>query len=88
MGFYPVAPGSNIYMIGSPSFSEASVRVANGKTFLIKATNNSKQNVYIQSATLNGKPYNNCWITHQDIVAGGELAFEMGSSPNKQWGVQ
>ncbi len=88
LGFYPVAPGSNRYIIGSPLFREAAIRLDGGRTFTVKARNNSRENVYIQSATLNGKPYNRCWISHQEVAAGGELVFEMGPSPNRQWGTQ
>jgi len=61
---------------------------ARGKTFTIIARRNSPANIYIQSATLNGKPYYKCWITHQDIAAGGMLELLMGPEPNKQWGIK
>lgn len=86
IGFYPVTPGSQEYMIGSPSFAEASIRLPGGKSFTVKANNHSRQNLYIRSATLNGKPHDSCRIRHQDIVAGGVLLLEMDSAPNKQWG--
>jgi len=57
-----------------------------GKTFTIVAENNSADNVYIQSATLNGKELTRSWLTHAQIVAGGDLHFRMGSKPNKEWG--
>ncbi len=86
MGFYSVAPGQEIYVIGSPLFEKATINLENGKKFIIHAKNNSDKNIYIQSATLNGKPYSKSYIRHNDIVNGGELVFEMGSSPNKSWG--
>lgn len=87
MGFYPVTPGSNAYAIGSPLFGKVTIKVRNGKTFIIKADKNSVTNKYIQSATLNDEPLNKPWITQQDIVNGGILIFEMGPEPNKKWGI-
>ncbi|MBN1341002.1 MAG: GH92 family glycosyl hydrolase [Bacteroidales bacterium] len=86
MGFYPVTPGDPVYAIGSPLFEEAEIHLENGKTFTIKAINNSPQNVYIQSAKLNGTDYHNAYILHADIMKGGGLGFEMGPEPNKEWG--
>jgi len=87
-GFYPVTPGLPSYTIGSPFFEETSVKLSNGKVFSVKATNFSKQNKYIQSATLNGKAWNASWIHHKDVIAGGELVLEMGDKPNRSWGAQ
>ena len=86
MGIYPVTPGTPQYAIGSPLFGEAKLTLAGNKTFVIKALNNSKENKYIQSAKLNGKPFNRTWIGHDEITNGGELVFEMGPEPNKKWG--
>jgi len=85
MGFYPVTPGNPIYAIGSPLFEEITINLENGKNFTIKANNNSPENIYIQSATLNEEVYSNSYISHTDIMAGAELIFEMGSEPNKSW---
>ncbi|MCD4681968.1 MAG: glycoside hydrolase family 92 protein, partial [Bacteroidales bacterium] len=85
MGFYPVTPGDPAYAIGSPIFEEVSINLENGKTFKVIAENNSPQNIYIQSATLNGKDYSKSYINHNDIIDGGELVFEMGIEPNKKW---
>ena len=60
--------------------------MAGNKIFVIKALNNSKENKYIQSAKLNGQPFNRTWIGHDEITNGGELVFEMGPEPNKKWG--
>lgn len=87
MGIYPQCPGNPIFDIGSPLFDEVEINVGNGKKFMIETKNNSAQNKYIQSATLNGKPYNKLYITHQDILNGGKIVFEMGPRPNKSWGV-
>jgi putative alpha-1,2-mannosidase len=86
IGLYPQCPGRPIFDICSPVFEEVSINVGNGKTFVIEARNVSAQNKYIQSATLNGKPRNQAWINHSDIVQGGKLVFQMGSRPNKDWG--
>jgi predicted alpha-1,2-mannosidase len=86
LGFYPVTPGSNIYVIGSPVFNQAVIKLDGGKTFVVKASNNSKVNIYIQSVMLNGKPINRTWLTHKEIMDGGTLNLIMGSEPNKRWG--
>lgn len=86
IGIYPVTPGQTIYAIGSPLFPKATLHLENGKTFVIKANKVSKENIYIQSATLNGKDYPNSFLRQKDIMNGGELAFEMGPEPNKKWG--
>ena len=85
MGFYPVNPASGEYMIGSPMYREMSLNLANGKTFHVEASNNSAENVYIQSATLNGKTLDKPVITWEQIQAGGVLHFHMGPKPS-QWG--
>ena len=87
MGFYPVTAGLPYYVIGSPIFDKVSINLDNGKTFTVVAKNNSADNKYIQSATLNGKPYNKTYFSHEDILAGGTLEFVMGDRPNKTWGV-
>jgi len=88
MGFYPVAPGQNVYAIGTPLFEEATLHLGeyfNNKEFTIKAEGITDENIYIQSATLNGFPLNRSWISHKDIVSGGTLVFKMGPEPNKEW---
>jgi predicted alpha-1,2-mannosidase len=90
MGFYPVAPGQNVYAIGSPLFSKVTIQLDkaynNGSKFVIEARNNSEKNKYIQSATLNGNPLNKPWFDHSVIKNGGTLVFQMGPEPNKEWG--
>ncbi|NML22877.1 glycoside hydrolase family 92 protein [Pseudoflavitalea sp. G-6-1-2] len=83
LGFYPVAPGSDEYAIGSPSVDGASVQLENGKTFTIDVANNSDKNVYIQKILLNGKPLQRLFMKHEDILGGGTLQFVMGAKPNK-----
>ncbi|MBN9297368.1 MAG: GH92 family glycosyl hydrolase [Filimonas sp.] len=80
-GLYPANPASGQYMFGSPSADEVRIAVPAGK-FIIKAKNNSKKNVYIQSVTLNGKPYDKNYITHDTILKGGVLEFTMGQQPD------
>ncbi len=85
VGFYPVCPGMPYYVIGSPSFDESVITLEDGKQFIIKAPGASEGNIYIQSATLNGRPYDKSYLLHQDIMKGGELSFVMGKTPNKEW---
>jgi len=86
MGFYPVNPGDAKYVIGSPLFEKVTINLENGKQFVIEAKNVSDKNIYIQSATLNGKPYTKSWFSHDVITNGGHFIFEMGSTPNYDWG--
>ena len=86
MGLYPQCPGRPIFDIGSPIFEETTIQVREGKTFVIEAKDVSSQNKYIQSATLNGTPLNQTWISNDDLEKGGRLVFQMGPRPNKSWG--
>lgn len=87
LGFYPVNAASGEYVFGSPLFKEVKLTVADGKTLTIKATNNAKDHIYIQSITLNGKPYNKASILHETLMQGGILEFVMGTHPNKQFAI-
>ncbi|MBG9378513.1 GH92 family glycosyl hydrolase [Panacibacter sp. DH6] len=87
LGLYPVCPGTTEYVIGSPLFNSMTITLENGKQFTIEANNNSKENVYIQSATLNGSVLTKNFITHEDIINGGVLHLEMGSKPAMQRGI-
>ena len=78
MGFYPVNPISGQYEIGTPLFPEVQLHLDNGKTFTVKAPAVSKENIYIRSTKLNGKPYDKSYITHEQIMSGATLEFEMG----------
>jgi predicted alpha-1,2-mannosidase len=82
LGIYSVCPGTDQYVLGSPVFPKATITMEDGKKFVIEANNNNDQNVYVQSATLNGKDLNKNYITYSDIVNGGTLKFEMSSQPN------
>lgn len=90
LGFYPVCPGDNTYILGSPVFRRATVRLDprwhKGRAFTVIANGNSASNVYVQRARLNGKPLERAWITHEEVTGGGELELTMGAEPNKEWG--
>ncbi|RXZ35702.1 glycoside hydrolase family 92 protein [Sphingomonas desiccabilis] len=85
MGFYPVTPAVGEYAIGSPLFRTVRLTMPNGKVLTIDAVNNSAENVYIQSATFNGKKYDKSWLSREALQQGGTLRFVMGSKPNKAW---
>ncbi|UHG93795.1 GH92 family glycosyl hydrolase [Spirosoma oryzicola] len=84
-GFTDLRP---IIQLGSPAFDQATIRLGDGKTLQIEAKNNSTTNVYVQSATFNGKPLSNCWMYRDELMQGGKLSFVMGSQPNTNWGIQ
>jgi predicted alpha-1,2-mannosidase len=83
LGFYPVTPGSYNYALGSPLVKEAKLHLENGKTLIIKANNQSKENVFLQRVSVNGKILEDNLLSHQDIMSGGELIFEMSDTPKK-----
>ncbi|MNX39934.1 Glycosyl hydrolase family 92 [compost metagenome] len=87
LGMYSVNPFNGIYVIGSPTMDESVLNLSDGKSFTVKAFNNSPKNIYIQKATLNGKAYTKSYLLHSDIMKGGELIFTMGEKPSKTWGV-
>jgi predicted alpha-1,2-mannosidase len=86
LGFYPVCPASNYYVIGSPTIKKAVVHLSNGKTLTVVAQDLSDKNIYVQSLTVNGKPWNSPFLPHREIKDGGELIFTMGPAPNEKWG--
>ena len=89
MGLYPVSPGQNVYVIGTPLFDEVTLDLdyyTGTGEFTIRANQVSPLNKYIQSATLNGKPLSRSWLTHEEITQGGILVFDMGPEPNRDWG--
>jgi len=90
MGFFPFDPATGNYLIGSPLVERATIqldtKLYEGRTFTVEATNNSPDNIYIQSATLNGKILNRSWIRHREITDGGTLHLVMGPNPNTAWG--
>ena len=86
IGFYPVNPSNGAYVFGSPLFDEVSINLPDNKLFKIIAEKNSEKNMYIQSVLLNGKKYSYSYITHDQIMGGGELRFIMGPNPNYDFG--
>lgn len=86
LGFYPVNPANGVYVFGSPLFDKATVSVGKGKTFTVQTVNNSKENIYIQSITLNGQPYTRSFINHEDLLKGGVMKITMGNKPNETFG--
>ena len=86
LGFYPVTPGVDQYVLGSPLFDKATLQLENGNTFKIISNNNSRENYYIKSASLNGEKYFNSYIKFDDIQNGGEFEFSLSDVPNKKWG--
>lgn len=87
MGIYPVCPGTNQFVIGSPIFDKVTLKLENGKEFTIETDGVSAENYYIQSVKLNGKTYTKNYINFNDIMNGGKVVFEMGNEPNKDWGI-
>ena len=83
LGFYPVTPGSPDYALGSPLVREAKIQLDNGKTLTIKANNQSKENVYVQSVSVNGKIIEDNLLSHENIMNGGKIIFEMSNQPKK-----
>ncbi|MDR0427751.1 MAG: GH92 family glycosyl hydrolase [Dysgonamonadaceae bacterium] len=87
LGFYPVCPGTNQYIIGSPLFKEAKLHFENGNTAVLKSVNNNRKNRYIQSLKLNHNDYTRNYITHTDLLNGAEIEFIMSEQPNTQRGI-
>ncbi|WBL20814.1 GH92 family glycosyl hydrolase [Zunongwangia sp. HRR-M8] len=83
LGFYPVAPGSVDYALGSPAIKDAKLNLDNGNTFRVIAENQSDKNVYVEKVELNGKELSKPFISHEDVMNGGELKFYMSNQPNK-----
>jgi predicted alpha-1,2-mannosidase len=88
LGFYPVCPGTDEYVMGSPLFGEATLKFENGKRFVIKAQGNSDENIYISSASLNGAVTTKTYIRHGDLHNGGELLLRMSDSPDMSRGIK
>jgi putative alpha-1,2-mannosidase len=81
LGFYPVCPGSPRYAIGSPLVESATLHLENGHTLRIRAENQSPENVFVQRVEVNGEPIARTYLTHDELVSGGEITFLMGPSP-------
>ncbi len=87
LGFYPVTPGTDQYIIGSPLFKKTTIKLTNGKQIEINAANNSADTRYISALTVNGKPYTKNWLSHHDLLKGGILDFKMSALPDKKRGI-
>jgi predicted alpha-1,2-mannosidase len=87
LGFYPVCPGTDQYVFGTPLFKKAVITLQNGKTILISSDSNSDINKYIQSVSYNGSSYTKNWLSHSELIKGAELKFEMTDVPNKLRGI-
>jgi predicted alpha-1,2-mannosidase len=85
LGIYPVTPGSQQYVFGSPLFEKATLNLESGRQFQFEARACSAKNIYIQSVQLNGQPYNKTFINHETLLKGGSLTFEMGPNANNKW---
>ena len=88
LGFYPVNPAGGEYVLGTPMAARSEISLDEGKHFVIRAENLSKQNIYIQKAELNGLSYTKSYIRHDDIQNGGELVLHMDSKPSDTWGTR
>ena len=86
LGFYPVCPASDYYVIGSPAVKKAVIHLSNGKKFTMLAENLSDQNIYVQSVKLNGRNWNTPFLPYRELKTGGTIVFTMGPEPNKDWG--
>jgi predicted alpha-1,2-mannosidase len=85
LGFYPVAPASNQYVIGRPFLAKATLELPNGRHFTVIAEGLGKDHPYVGSVSLDGKPLDRVYLTHQEIMAGGTLKFVMQANPNTHW---
>ncbi|WP_435524553.1 glycoside hydrolase domain-containing protein [Chryseobacterium indoltheticum] len=86
LGFYPVTPATDQYVLGAPLFKKATIHLENGKTIEIKADNNSNENRYVNSLKFKGKKYSKNWLSHSELMKGTTLKFDMISQPNKDRG--
>ena len=88
LGFYPVCPGTDQYIMGAPLFKKATIHLENGEEFVIEAPENSANNIYIDAAKLNGKNFTRNYLTHDDIMSGGKLSVKMSAEPNTSRGTK
>jgi putative alpha-1,2-mannosidase len=88
LGFYPVCPASDQYVLGAPLFQKVTLHLPGGKDVVLNAPNNSAQNRYVRTLTLNGQPYEHNWLSHQTLQQGAVLDFDMAAEPNKARGIK
>jgi predicted alpha-1,2-mannosidase len=88
MGFYPVTPATDQYVLGAPLFKKVTLELENGKKVVINSANNSAENKYVNSMLYNGKPYSRNWLSHKELMQGATLNFNMAATPNKTRGTK
>ena len=88
LGFYPVCPGTDEYIVGAPLFKKATLHFENGNSLVIDAPNNSKKNFYVNSLNVNGTDYTKNYLRHEDLFKGGTIKVDMGNRPNKDRGTK
>ena len=86
LGFYPVCPGTDQYILGTPLFKSAKLHLENGKTVTIKASNNNTDNRYVKDMKVNGKAFTRNYLTHDQLLKGANIQYQMSPTPNKQRG--
>jgi len=87
MGFYPVTPATDQYVLGAPLFKKVTVSLENGKELIIKAPENSAENIYIKQMKLNGKTHDLNWVSHSELMKGATIDFRMSASPEMTRGI-
>ena len=86
LGFYPVCPATDQYVLGAPLFPKATLHLTSGHDVVLTAANNSAANRYLNQLTLNGQPYAHNWLSYTELLKGATLNFDMGATPNQQRG--
>ena len=86
MGLYPVLVGDPVFQLSTPVFDKITIHLPDNKDFVIKTKGADDSNFYIQSASLNGKPYNNCYLNQKDMISGGTLEYQVSGKPGENWG--
>jgi predicted alpha-1,2-mannosidase len=87
LGYYPVCPGTQQYVLGAPLFKKTTITFENGKKLVLSAPKNSDANRYVKAVTFNAKPYTNNWLDHSEMMKGGVITFDMDAVPNKNRGI-
>jgi len=87
LGFYPVCPGTDQYVIGSPLFEKATIQLENGNKLVIEAKDNNAENIYVNNIKMNGKVVDRNYFTHSELLKGGKIEMDMSAKPNKNRGV-
>ncbi len=88
LGFYPVCPGTDQYVLGAPLFPKATLHLPSGKDIVLNASNNSSENRYVNQLTMNGQTYDKNYLSHGELLKGATLDFDMSATPNKSRGTK